>query len=658
MSAVSDRPGGASERNRKPKRGTVAALRPTPAVAMLESAKVFDAAAYMAAKRVDAVLIVDQEGQLSGILTDKDMAYRVVAEGLDPKYITLASVMTRNPISVPASGSASDALNRMVAGHFRHLPVIQDEEDEDAIGGGGGVVGVLDITKCLYDALEKLDRSYDSSRRTIDAVIEAGSAAVNGPMMTGSAQAIARYAEILKNQLSGPDLGGLLSEQSTAPPVVSMNDTVLEAARRMQAGKETAALVFDVDSDPHEDGLGDLAGIFTSKDLVLRVVAAGLNPATTTVARVMTPHPDCVTPDTRVVEALRKMHAGRYLHLPVVDSYGVVEGLVDVLKLTYSTLSQLSSLRGDQEADIGPLWNRFWDTSASNSELDGMSGRRRMPVGGSASSSSSSLHRKLHPETITSSNSTEIFIDSPDHDDASVYPEDSASRITTSPTRAMHADMDTTAAIAAAAATAAGATAIPPTNSSITEGRHSYFPATFTFKLKDLDTGKVHRFQSSSYSLRDLATSIMTKLGPSHPRVESLVKGQKLSISYLDDEGDFVHLEHDEDIRESVDMARAAGWARVMISIDSQRVFPSNGGPALIGRHMFASSLASTRTASDGGHMTGSEAGTTTTQYHDSKQHVQKKPMAVYDSSAIVVPILIGSSVAVVCAFLLGRAFR
>ena len=95
-----------------------------------------------------------------------------------------------------------------------------------------------------------------------------------------------------------------------------MNDTVLEAARRMQAGKETAALVFDVDSDPHEDGLGDLAGIFTSKDLVLRVVAAGLNPATTTVARVMTPHPDCVTPDTRVVEALRKMHASvPILHL-------------------------------------------------------------------------------------------------------------------------------------------------------------------------------------------------------------------------------------------------------------------------------------------------------------------------------------------------------
>ncbi|TPX56053.1 hypothetical protein PhCBS80983_g04834 [Powellomyces hirtus] len=46
------------------------------------------------------------------------------------------------------------------------------------------------------------------------------------------------------------------------------------------------------------------------------------DPATTVVSRVMTPHPDIVTPSTPVVDALREMHAGRYLHLPVVDKSG------------------------------------------------------------------------------------------------------------------------------------------------------------------------------------------------------------------------------------------------------------------------------------------------------------------------------------------------
>jgi signal-transduction protein with cAMP-binding, CBS, and nucleotidyltransferase domain len=67
----------------------------------------------MAAKRVDAVLAVDAGGNLSGILTDKDLAYRVVAENLDPKTTPIMSVMTNNPVSVVTTGSASDALNRV-----------------------------------------------------------------------------------------------------------------------------------------------------------------------------------------------------------------------------------------------------------------------------------------------------------------------------------------------------------------------------------------------------------------------------------------------------------------------------------------------------------------------------------------------------------------
>lgn len=52
-----------------------------------------------------------------------------------------------------------------------------------------------------------------------------------------------------------------------------------------------------------------IAGIFTSKDIVLRVIAAGLDAGRCSVVRVMTPHPDTAPPTMIVQDALKKMHS-------------------------------------------------------------------------------------------------------------------------------------------------------------------------------------------------------------------------------------------------------------------------------------------------------------------------------------------------------------
>ncbi|KAJ3001527.1 hypothetical protein HKX48_002828, partial [Thoreauomyces humboldtii] len=354
--------------------GTVASMNPEPAVALPKSAFVFEAAAYMSAKYQDAILVVHKDsGHLAGILTDKDLAYRVVANNLDARTTSVAQAMTANPISVTTSSSSHEALTKMISGQFRHLPVVESDDDSDddedvsgellvhrgsAVGTtgtlptgqrtSGGVVGILDITKCLYAALDKLERAHEEAHSEPDWDDEPAAAA---------ARTHHRESETLRNQLASPDLAGLLatstSSSATSPPMVSVRASVVEAARAMRSSHETAVLVFEAD----ESGLGTLAGIFTSKDLVLRVLAAGLDPAATPVARVMTPHPDCVTPQTRVVDALRKMHVGRYLHLPVIDASGCIEGMVDVLKLTYTTLTKMTTAVQME----GPVWNRFWD---------------------------------------------------------------------------------------------------------------------------------------------------------------------------------------------------------------------------------------------------------------------------------------------------------
>jgi CBS domain-containing protein len=82
-----------------------------------------DAAGHMRSRHVGAVLIT-RNSRLDGIFTERDMVYRVVAEGRDPDRTSLEDVMTRNPDTIRPDATALDALRRMHDGGYRHLPVV------------------------------------------------------------------------------------------------------------------------------------------------------------------------------------------------------------------------------------------------------------------------------------------------------------------------------------------------------------------------------------------------------------------------------------------------------------------------------------------------------------------------------------------------------
>ena len=101
--------------------GTVASLRPTQALTVRENFVVEEVARLMAAKRADCVLVIDSEEHLSGIFTAKDLAFKVVGDGMDAKTTTVAQIMTREPKCVKSDTLATDALDTMVGRGFRHL---------------------------------------------------------------------------------------------------------------------------------------------------------------------------------------------------------------------------------------------------------------------------------------------------------------------------------------------------------------------------------------------------------------------------------------------------------------------------------------------------------------------------------------------------------
>ena len=128
---------------------TVAELRPRNGLALDMTLTITAAAKKMVASGTDCALIISAEFGLEGIITDTDVTRKVIAPGLDPDTTLVSDVMTAKPQCVRATENAVDALCMMVDRRFRHLPVLD---------AAGAVVGVLDIAKCLYDAISRLER--------------------------------------------------------------------------------------------------------------------------------------------------------------------------------------------------------------------------------------------------------------------------------------------------------------------------------------------------------------------------------------------------------------------------------------------------------------------------------------------------------------------
>lgn len=112
---------------------------------------------------------------------------------------------------------------------------------------------------------------------------------------------------------------------SVLPPspavIVEAPATVLEAAHLM--AEKHAGCVLVVRSRR-------LQGIFTDRDVVARVVAAGVDPAKTAVRRVMTARPETLRPTDTIAYALNLMSLGGYRHIPLVDKAGAPVGVVSV----------------------------------------------------------------------------------------------------------------------------------------------------------------------------------------------------------------------------------------------------------------------------------------------------------------------------------------
>jgi CBS domain-containing protein len=106
----------------------------TQVVSVAPETRLGDAARRMVDADVGAAMVVDADGELVGVITERDLM-RCVSEGTDPAT-PVEQRMTRHVLTASPETAIPEAMALMVDGHFRHLPIVNDD---------GHVVGVISM---------------------------------------------------------------------------------------------------------------------------------------------------------------------------------------------------------------------------------------------------------------------------------------------------------------------------------------------------------------------------------------------------------------------------------------------------------------------------------------------------------------------------------
>ena len=112
---------------------------------------VAEAGARMLDTGVTALVVLDEIG-MCGIVTAGDIARQCEAVGAPAELMRVDTIMTRGPETIQRSAGLTDALERMLAGGFEHLPVVDPE------GCVVGIVAISDVPDAYRQMVERFQR--------------------------------------------------------------------------------------------------------------------------------------------------------------------------------------------------------------------------------------------------------------------------------------------------------------------------------------------------------------------------------------------------------------------------------------------------------------------------------------------------------------------
>jgi CBS domain-containing protein len=105
-------------------------------------AKVLEALQLMAKKGLGALIVVDKDGEIAGIISERDYARKIILMGRHSQDTLVKDIMTREVFGVHYETTAEECMALMTDKHIRHLPVCKE-------GHLAGIISIGDVVKAL-----------------------------------------------------------------------------------------------------------------------------------------------------------------------------------------------------------------------------------------------------------------------------------------------------------------------------------------------------------------------------------------------------------------------------------------------------------------------------------------------------------------------------
>ena len=110
-------------------------------------ATVTEVAKLLKAKRIGAVVVTDADGEICGIISERDLACGLADRGADLLGMRVGDVMTREISTCSPDAGIDRLMRQMTEGRFRHLPVVED----------GRMIGIISIGDVVKHRLQELE---------------------------------------------------------------------------------------------------------------------------------------------------------------------------------------------------------------------------------------------------------------------------------------------------------------------------------------------------------------------------------------------------------------------------------------------------------------------------------------------------------------------
>ncbi len=111
----------------------------------------------LAAKHIGALIIVDADGAIQGILSERDVVRAIARHGADALEDPVSTYMTRNVVTASEEETVLSVVGKMSEGRFRHMPVVAD----------GRLVGMMSIGDAIKYRLAQAEEEQSAMRQYI-----------------------------------------------------------------------------------------------------------------------------------------------------------------------------------------------------------------------------------------------------------------------------------------------------------------------------------------------------------------------------------------------------------------------------------------------------------------------------------------------------------